>query len=72
MRDEERVDAACSPTCANACELDPARAAQRDASIRAQSAQKAGETAADLIPAISTGFVAQGTPAAGQRETSTP
>lgn len=49
------------------CELDPAKAAQRDASIRAQSAQKAGETAADLIPAISTGFVAQGTPAAGQR-----
>lgn len=49
------------------CELDPARAAQRDASIRAQSAQKADETAADLIPAISTGFVAQGTPAAGQR-----
>lgn len=49
------------------CELDPAKAAQRDASIRAQSAQKQGETAADLIPAISTGFVAQGTPAAGQR-----
>lgn len=49
------------------CELDPAKAAERDASIRAQSAQKQGETAADLIPAISTGFVAPGTPAAGQR-----
>ncbi len=49
------------------CELDQAKAAERDASIRAQSAQKQGETAADLIPAISTGFVAQGTPAAGQR-----
>lgn len=49
------------------CELDPARAAARDASIRAQAAQKAGETAADLIPAISTGFIAAGTPAAGER-----
>lgn len=49
------------------CEPDPARAAERDASIRAQSAQKQGETAADLIPAISTGFVVHGTPAAGQR-----
>ncbi|MFN3458131.1 MAG: FAD-dependent monooxygenase, partial [Novosphingobium sp.] len=49
------------------CELDPAKAAQRDADIRAQSAQKQGETAADLIPAIAAGFVAQGTPAAGQR-----
>lgn len=49
------------------CELDPAKAAARDASIRAQAAQKAGETAADLIPAISTGFIAPGTPGAGER-----
>ena len=49
------------------CELDPAKAAARDANIRAQAAQKAGETAADLIPAISTGFIAAGTPAAGER-----
>jgi len=49
------------------CELDPAKAAARDAAIREQAAQKAGETAADLIPAISTGFVASGTAAAGVR-----
>lgn len=49
------------------CELDPAKAAARDAAIRTQSAQKAGETAADLIPAIATGFIMPGTPAAGTR-----
>jgi len=49
------------------CELDPAKAAARDAAIREQAAQKAGETAADLIPAISTGFVVPGTAAAGVR-----
>jgi 3-(3-hydroxy-phenyl)propionate hydroxylase len=49
------------------CELDPAKAATRDANIRAQAAQKAGETAADLIPPINAGFIAQGTPAAGTR-----
>ncbi|HQS68579.1 MAG: monooxygenase [Novosphingobium sp. 28-62-57] len=49
------------------CELDPAKAAARDAAIRAQSAQKAGETAADLIPAIATGFILPGSPAAGTR-----
>lgn len=49
------------------CELDQAKAAERDASIRAQSASKTGETAADLIPAVSTGFVATGTPGAGER-----
>lgn len=49
------------------CELDPAKAAQRDAAIRAQAARKAGETAADLIPAIATGLVAQGTAGAGIR-----
>lgn len=49
------------------CELDPAKAAARDDGIRAQAAQKAGETAADLIPAIAAGFIAPGTPAAGTR-----
>lgn len=49
------------------CELDREKAAARDAAIRAQSAQKQGETAADLIPAISTGFIAPGSPAAGTR-----
>lgn len=49
------------------CELDPAKAAARDADIRAQAAQKQGETAADLIPAISTGIIATGTPSAGER-----
>jgi 3-(3-hydroxy-phenyl)propionate hydroxylase len=49
------------------CELDPAKAAQRDAAIRAQAAQKAGETAADLIPAIATGLVLSGTAGAGMR-----
>lgn len=49
------------------CELDPAKAAVRDAAIRAQSASKSGETAADLIPAVSTGFVVSGTPGAGER-----
>ncbi|HQS95792.1 MAG: monooxygenase [Novosphingobium sp. 17-62-19] len=49
------------------CELDAAKATARDAAIREQAAQKAGETAADLIPAISTGFVAPGTAGAGMR-----
>ncbi|MCX7284274.1 MAG: bifunctional 3-(3-hydroxy-phenyl)propionate/3-hydroxycinnamic acid hydroxylase [Novosphingobium sp.] len=49
------------------CELDPARAAVRDATIRKAAAQKAGETAADLIPAISAGLVVSGTPGAGVR-----
>jgi 3-(3-hydroxy-phenyl)propionate hydroxylase len=49
------------------CELDRTKAAARDASIRAQAAQKQGETAADLIPAITTGFVAAGTASAGER-----
>lgn len=49
------------------CELDPTKAAARDATIRAAAAQKAGETAADLIPAIASGLVAQATPAAGAR-----
>lgn len=49
------------------CELDPAKAAARDAEIRAASAQKQGETAADLIPAIADGIVLAGTPSAGER-----
>lgn len=49
------------------CELDPAKAAERDAGIRAMAAQKQGETAADLIPAISCGIVATGTASAGER-----
>ncbi|MFN3457389.1 MAG: bifunctional 3-(3-hydroxy-phenyl)propionate/3-hydroxycinnamic acid hydroxylase [Novosphingobium sp.] len=49
------------------CELDPAKAAARDAAIRAQSALNAGETAAELIPALSAGFILTGTPAAGTR-----
>jgi len=49
------------------CELDPAKAATRDATIRAAAAQKAGETAHDLIPAIGTGIVLAGSPAAGVR-----
>ena len=49
------------------CELDPAKAAARDAAIREVAAQKRGETAADLIPAISCGFVAPGTAGAGER-----
>lgn len=49
------------------CELDPATAAARDARIRAEAAERSGETAADLIPAIATGIVEQGSPAAGER-----
>lgn len=49
------------------CELDPSKAAARDADIRAQAAKRTGETAADLIPAISTGAIHAGSPAAGER-----
>lgn len=49
------------------CELDPAKAASRDAAIRAQSSEKQGETAADLIPALTTGVIASGTSGAGER-----
>ena len=49
------------------CELDRQKAAERDAAIRAQSANRSGETAADLIPAIDCGFVATGTAGAGER-----
>ena len=58
------------------CELDPAkaaardielRAAARDIELRAKVADGAGETAADLIPAIACGIVLEGSPGAGVR-----
>ena len=49
------------------CELDPARAAARDADFRAAAGARSGETAHDLIPAIAAGVVASGTRAAGER-----
>lgn len=49
------------------CELDTDKAAARDADIRAQAAKRAGETAADLIPAIQTGAILKGSPCAGER-----
>lgn len=47
------------------CELDPTRAAARDADIRARSNQVS--TAAELIPPYAHGAVAAGTPGAGER-----
>jgi 3-(3-hydroxy-phenyl)propionate hydroxylase len=49
------------------CELDPARAAARDQTIRSQAAERAGETAADLIPAIRGGLVLADSRGSGQR-----
>ena len=49
------------------CELDPVRAAARDAEIRARAAERAGETAADLIPAIGCGVILPGSASAGER-----
>ncbi len=49
------------------CELDPAKAAARDARIRGEAAARTGETAHDLIPAIAQGVVLAGSPAAGVR-----
>ncbi|TCM19737.1 3-(3-hydroxy-phenyl)propionate hydroxylase [Novosphingobium sp. PhB165] len=49
------------------CELDPAEAALRDARIREEARQKAGETAHDLIPAITEGVVLAKTSGAGVR-----
>ena len=46
------------------CELDPDRAAARDAAMRARPP---GGTAADLIPPIRDGIVLRGTPGAGER-----
>ncbi|MET3760088.1 bifunctional 3-(3-hydroxy-phenyl)propionate/3-hydroxycinnamic acid hydroxylase [Sphingomonas sp. UYEF23] len=49
------------------CELDPARARERDRAFRERAQGGATGTAADLIPAICTGIIAAGTPAAGER-----
>ncbi|HZU64407.1 MAG TPA: FAD-dependent monooxygenase, partial [Novosphingobium sp.] len=51
------------------CELDPAKAAARDAEMVARAAAQAGQrqTAHDLIPPIATGLLATGTPGAGER-----
>ncbi|MDE1914843.1 MAG: bifunctional 3-(3-hydroxy-phenyl)propionate/3-hydroxycinnamic acid hydroxylase [Sphingomonadales bacterium] len=53
------------------CELDPVKAQARDEEMarRAAASQASGqkETAADLIPAIASGVIAQGTAGAGQR-----
>ncbi|WDF73340.1 bifunctional 3-(3-hydroxy-phenyl)propionate/3-hydroxycinnamic acid hydroxylase [Novosphingobium sp. KACC 22771] len=51
------------------CELDPAKAAARDAEMiaRAQAQKGSRETAHDLIPAISTGIIHRGSAGAGER-----
>ena len=51
------------------CELDPAKAAARDAEMVARAAAQQGrqETAHDLIPAITTGLVLAGSAGAGER-----
>ena len=49
------------------CMLDPAEAAGRDEAMRSQSRDAEPQTAADLIPPISEGLVAVGTPSAGER-----
>lgn len=49
------------------CVLDPAAAAARDFDMREAAKAAQQGTAADLIPAISTGIVAIGTPGAGER-----
>jgi 3-(3-hydroxy-phenyl)propionate hydroxylase len=49
------------------CELDPERAAARDAAMRQRAAAGATGTAADLIPAYSAGAIAADTPGAGER-----
>jgi len=49
------------------CMLDPEEAARRDARMREAAKDSEHGTAADLIPAISTGIVAVGTPGAGER-----
>jgi 3-(3-hydroxy-phenyl)propionate hydroxylase len=49
------------------CELDPAKAATRDAAMVAKAASGAKETAHDLIPVIATGIVLAGSASAGER-----
>jgi 3-(3-hydroxy-phenyl)propionate hydroxylase len=49
------------------CELDPAKARIRDAEMRMRALNARGETAHDLIPAISAGVILPGSTAAGER-----
>ena len=49
------------------CELDPQRAAERDAAMRARAVSGTTSTAADLISAYTAGVIAAGTPGAGER-----
>jgi 3-(3-hydroxy-phenyl)propionate hydroxylase len=49
------------------CLLDPEAAGQRDIRMRAEMQAAGHRTAADLIPALSTGIIARGTAAAGER-----
>ncbi|MFD1786151.1 bifunctional 3-(3-hydroxy-phenyl)propionate/3-hydroxycinnamic acid hydroxylase [Sphingomonas floccifaciens] len=49
------------------CMLDPAAAAARDAEMRARAASGTNETAADLIPAIASGVILDGSAGAGER-----
>jgi 3-(3-hydroxy-phenyl)propionate hydroxylase len=49
------------------CELDPVRAAERDAVMRERAKSGAAGTAADLIPPYHAGVIAAGTPGAGER-----
>jgi 3-(3-hydroxy-phenyl)propionate hydroxylase len=49
------------------CQLDPVLAARRDEEMALRAASATKETAADLIPAISTGIIAAGTQGAGER-----
>jgi 3-(3-hydroxy-phenyl)propionate hydroxylase len=51
------------------CELDPAKAAQRDAEMIARAAAQVGthQTATDLVPPIANGMVLMGSPGAGER-----
>ena len=49
------------------CELDPDKAAARDAAMRARSAAGEARTAADLVPPYRQGVVLAGSPGAGER-----
>lgn len=49
------------------CELDPEKAAKRDADLRARAAHGRHETATDLVPPISTGIILAGSAGAGER-----
>ncbi len=49
------------------CELDPAKAAARDAELRAAAAGGISGTAADLIPALASGVILAGSAGAGER-----